>query len=189
MQVHYGEGLANHTGPESCAVNGEVCGGTLKGERAGQSSSRETFLYQDAAVVTKTEGKTYGYGIASVQSVLCGHRTWHARTLLAWAPGDLQFAHSPARGGPRRKGEETGTSPCRYWCTCRRRRSMQHAARGLPQHSRTSFSSARRLLPMICTKIFALVGVFLPLVLLYLYFACFRPNSLPLPHRLPRWHG
>ena len=97
MQVPYGEGLANHTGPESCAVYREVCGDTLTGERAGQPSSRATFLLQDAA----------GYDIASAQSVLCGQRTWHARTLLAREPGDLQLDHSPARGGPRRKGEES----------------------------------------------------------------------------------
>ena len=93
MQVHYGEGLTNHTG-----------GDALTGERAGQPSSGETFSLQDAAVVTKTEGKTNGYGIASAQSVLYGHKTWHTRTLLAREQEDLQFDHSPARGGPRRKG-------------------------------------------------------------------------------------
>ena len=35
MQVHYGEGLANHTDPESCAVYREVCGEALTGERTG----------------------------------------------------------------------------------------------------------------------------------------------------------
>ena len=39
MQVHYGEGVANHTGPESCAVYREVCGEALTGERIGQPLS------------------------------------------------------------------------------------------------------------------------------------------------------
>ena len=47
VKVHYGEGVANHTGPESCAAYREVCGEALTGERAGQVLSRETFLIQD----------------------------------------------------------------------------------------------------------------------------------------------
>ena len=50
MKVHYGEGVANHTGPESCAVHREVCGEALTGERAGQPLSREIILIQDANV-------------------------------------------------------------------------------------------------------------------------------------------
>ena len=88
------------------AVYREVCGEALTGERAGQPLSRESFITQGADVVTKTEGKTNGYDIASAQAVLRGHRTWHARTLLAREPGDLQFDHLPVGGGPRREGEE-----------------------------------------------------------------------------------
>ena len=51
MQVHYGEGIANHTDPESCAASREGCGEALTGERAGQPLSREIFLIQDADVV------------------------------------------------------------------------------------------------------------------------------------------
>ena len=106
MQVHYGEGVANHTGPESCAVYREVCGEALTGVRAGQPLSRETFLIQDADVVTFAEGKTIRCDIASTQSVLRGRRPWHARMLFAREPGDLQFDHLPVGGGPRREGEE-----------------------------------------------------------------------------------
>jgi hypothetical protein len=52
VEVHYGDGLANHTDPESCTAYGEVCGEALTGERTGQVLSRETFLIQDADVVT-----------------------------------------------------------------------------------------------------------------------------------------
>ena len=95
VQVHYGEGIATHTGPESCAVYREVCGEALTGERAGQPLSRETFLIQDADAVAYAEGKTIGCDIASVRAVLRGRRPWHARTFLAREPGDLQFDHSP----------------------------------------------------------------------------------------------
>jgi len=106
VQVHYGEGIANHTGPESCAAYREVCGEALTGERAGQPLSHEIFLIQDADVVTYTEGKTDGCDIASAGTVLRGRRPWHARTLFAWEPGDLQFGHSQSRSGPCREGEE-----------------------------------------------------------------------------------
>lgn len=95
MQVHYGEDIANHTGPESCAVYREVCGEALTGVCAGQPLSRETILIQDADVVAKTEGKMIGRVIASARPVLRGRRPWHARTLFAREPGDLQFDHSP----------------------------------------------------------------------------------------------
>jgi hypothetical protein len=60
VQVHYGEGVANHADLESCAAYREVCGEALTGERAGQPLSHEIFLIQDADVVTYTEGKTNG---------------------------------------------------------------------------------------------------------------------------------
>ena len=106
MQVHYGEGVANHTDPESCAVHREACGEALTGERAGQPLSHEIFLIQDADVVTFAEGKTGGCAIASTRTVLRGRRPWHARKLFAWEPGDLQFDHLHSRSGPCREGEE-----------------------------------------------------------------------------------
>ena len=106
MQVHYDEGVANHTGPESCAAYREVCGEALTGERAGQPLSHEIFLIQDADVVTYAEGKMNGRDIASARTVLRGRRPWHVWTLFAWEPGDLQFDHLQSRNGPRREGEE-----------------------------------------------------------------------------------
>jgi hypothetical protein len=106
VQVHYGEGIANHTGPESCVAYREVCGEALTGDRAGQPLSREIFLIQGADAFTFAEGKTDGRVTASARTVLRGRRPWHARTLFAWEPGDLQFDHLPSRGGPCREGEE-----------------------------------------------------------------------------------
>ena len=39
MQVHYGEGVAIHTGPEPCAVIREDCSEASAGERTGQPLS------------------------------------------------------------------------------------------------------------------------------------------------------
>jgi hypothetical protein len=41
VQVPYDEGVANHIGPESCAVAREVLGEALTGECIGQPLSRE----------------------------------------------------------------------------------------------------------------------------------------------------
>ncbi len=41
MKVSYSEGVATHTGPESCAAAGNRGRESLTGERAGQVSSRE----------------------------------------------------------------------------------------------------------------------------------------------------
>jgi hypothetical protein len=41
MKESYGEGVATHTGPESCAVDREVGGEALTGVRTGWVSSRE----------------------------------------------------------------------------------------------------------------------------------------------------
>ena len=60
VQVHYGEGIVNQTGPESCAVYREVCCEALTGERAGQPLSREIFLIQNADAVTYAKAKRTG---------------------------------------------------------------------------------------------------------------------------------
>jgi RNA-directed DNA polymerase len=49
MKEPYGEGLASHTGPESCARNCKVEGEALTGAQAGGVFSRE--------MCTKSEGR------------------------------------------------------------------------------------------------------------------------------------
>ena len=56
MQVSYSEGLAIHTGPESCVGIREDAGEALTGEHIGQPSSRESLIFPDADVVGITEG-------------------------------------------------------------------------------------------------------------------------------------
>jgi hypothetical protein len=83
VQVHYGECVANHTDPKSCAAYREVCGEALTGERAGQPLSHEIFLIQDADMVTYAEGNTNGCDNASARTGLRGRRPgMHGRSLL-----------------------------------------------------------------------------------------------------------
>ena len=62
MQVHYGEGVANHIGP---AVYRDVCGKALTGERAGQPSSFES-ISQMPTVSQYREGNMGGVSTVAV---------------------------------------------------------------------------------------------------------------------------
>ena len=53
MQVSYGEGLANHTGPESCGAVREGVVEALTGEGAGRVFSRERVILRDADAVRR----------------------------------------------------------------------------------------------------------------------------------------
>ena len=60
MEVSYGEGLATHTGPESCTVDREVGGEALTGECAGRVLSREISGFQlRGADAVDTCGRPY----------------------------------------------------------------------------------------------------------------------------------
>ena len=56
MQVHYDEGVANHIGPEPCAVVREGIGEASAGDRIGQPLSREIDVILGADAVPLTEG-------------------------------------------------------------------------------------------------------------------------------------
>ena len=59
MQESYGEGLATHAGPESCASTREGGGEALTGVRAGRTSSREMGMkFEGAHAVRRAEGNT-----------------------------------------------------------------------------------------------------------------------------------
>ena len=108
MKVSCSEGIANHTGPESCVDTREDAGEALTGERIGQPLSRESTLIPGADVVLLTEGNTDGRDIASAQTARRGLRHWHVRTLFAREPGDLMVGQHlyACCTGPRREGEE-----------------------------------------------------------------------------------
>jgi hypothetical protein len=106
VQVHYGEGVAIHIGPEPCVGTREGDGEASVGERIGQPLSRVRSLVPSADVVQNTEGSTDGREIASARPARRGRRHWHVWTLLAREPGGLGFGHRLDTAGPRRKGEE-----------------------------------------------------------------------------------
>ena len=60
MQVHHGEGVATHIGPEPCVVSREDAGEASVGERIGQPWSRESKIVSGAHVVIITEGNMDG---------------------------------------------------------------------------------------------------------------------------------
>ena len=118
MKVHYGEGVATHTGPESCALRREASREALTdvapdpcavlreddceasvGERIGQPLSREIVINSGADVVHLTEGKIGGRVTASARRTRRGLRPWHVRTLLVREPGDLWIGHRPLVAG------------------------------------------------------------------------------------------
>jgi hypothetical protein len=95
VQVHCGEGIASHIGPEPCGgVREDVCEASA-GDRIGQPLSCEMKLTPGADAVLKAEGETAGRATASARPARRGLRPWHVRTLLVREPGDLM----PDQGG------------------------------------------------------------------------------------------
>jgi len=92
VQVHCGEGLATHTGPESCAHGREATGEALTGERIGQPLSGENSLW-GADALEVAEGNMGGCDSASASSTPRRLRPWHVRTPPEREPGDLR--HRP----------------------------------------------------------------------------------------------
>jgi hypothetical protein len=107
VRVPDGEGIANHTVPESCVVCREAQHEALTGVRVGQPSSHESHVLRGADAVTEAEGNTDRRARASTCLTSRGLRPWHARTLFAREPGDLSFGQPPHWAGPRREGEES----------------------------------------------------------------------------------
>ena len=92
MQVHDSEGLATHTGPESCVDAREGMGEALTGERIGQPLSGENSI-RGADALEKAEGNMGRRESASACPTLRRLRPWHVRTPSEREPGDLR--HRP----------------------------------------------------------------------------------------------
>ena len=106
MQVHYGEGVATHIGPEPCVGIREGVGEASAGEHIGQPLSRESLKVPGAHVVIFTEGNMGGRVIASTRPTRRGRRPWHVWKLLVREPGGLGADQRLDTAGPHRKGEE-----------------------------------------------------------------------------------
>ena len=82
MQESYGEGVAIHTGPESCAGRREATREALTGERIGQPLSGEIPIIRSADALVPAEGNMDGHAIASARPTprrLC-------QSALEWDP-------------------------------------------------------------------------------------------------------
>ena len=105
MKEPYGEGLASHTGSESCAwYSRKVAREALTGAQAGRVLSREMYSNQSADAVPLAEGNIDGCEKASSHWTLRGLRPLHAWKLHAREPGGLTSArHREGRAGWRRR--------------------------------------------------------------------------------------
>jgi hypothetical protein len=107
VQVHCGDGVVTHTGPEPCAGTREGTGEASVGERTGQPLSREIRDVLGADAFDNAQCDTGGRVITSARTARRGRRTWHVRTLFAREPGDLASGRREKMlSGPHRKGEE-----------------------------------------------------------------------------------
>jgi hypothetical protein len=79
MEESYGEGLATHTGPESCAEVREGLGEALTGAYVGRVSSRENVChFRGADAVGTAEGNIVRVVKARRSRALRGRRPRHA---------------------------------------------------------------------------------------------------------------
>jgi hypothetical protein len=92
VEVRYSEGLATHTGPESCAQAREGLGEALTGERAGQPLCGENSVW-GADALEEAEGNMGWHASASAGSTPRRLRPWHVRKAPVREPGDLR--HRP----------------------------------------------------------------------------------------------
>jgi RNA-directed DNA polymerase len=108
VKVHYGEELANHTGPESCVSRREVTDEASTGVRAGQPLSGENRVVRSADALVVAESNTGRREIASAYPAPRRLRPWHAPKFLAREPGELQ--HYPGMPSWDRFGKTKGRS-------------------------------------------------------------------------------
>ena len=109
MREPYGEGVATHTGPESCAVDREVGGEALTGVRAGWAMSREIHAPRkralrgaDAVSQCGRQDQVYRYREVRLDPARSGDPA-HVRKHLAREPGDPVSACWRGSGRPCRE--------------------------------------------------------------------------------------
>ena len=89
MRVHYGEGVANHTGPEPCAVIREGGGEASVGDCTGQPLSREIYAKSRVPTRFSLRKATWKARYRERLKARRGRRPWHVQTPLGREPGDL----------------------------------------------------------------------------------------------------
>jgi len=86
------EGLAIHSGHESCAGGREAAREALAGVRVGQPLSGVTLPIRSAHALQSAEGNMFRRAFASAGQLRAVVRPWHARTSLDREPRDLRSA-------------------------------------------------------------------------------------------------
>ena len=100
MKVHYGEGVATHTGPESCALRREASREALTGVCVGQVVSGESNVVRGANAVVAAEGNRGGCDSARIRTTPRRLGPWHAHTPPAREPDFLPMVKGLTwRGG------------------------------------------------------------------------------------------
>src|SRR5215471_3222318 len=86
VKVHYGEGVATHTGPESCTLRREASREALTGVCIGQVVSGESNVVRGADAVVAAEGNRGGCDSASIRTTRSGPHApaSHARGRIFW---------------------------------------------------------------------------------------------------------
>src|ERR1700704_1020835 len=95
VQVHYDEGVANHTGPEPCVAVREGGSEASAGERIGQPLSHERSSPREADAVRRAEGNRAGRVNASALATRRGQRP------CKWGPPLVGERGTPPPGGGR----------------------------------------------------------------------------------------
>jgi RNA-directed DNA polymerase len=108
VKVHYGEGVATHTGPESCALRREASREALTGVCVGQVVSGESNVVRGANAVVAAEGNRGGCDSARIRTTPRRLGPWHAHTPPAREPGELR--HRLRRRSRGRNGKTGGHS-------------------------------------------------------------------------------
>ena len=106
VQVHYGEGVATHAGPEPCVGTREGAGEASAGERIGQPLSRENKIVPSAHVFRITEGNMDGRASAKRLSGSAWSKTLACAEALCTGTGRSRVRPADGHAGPHREGEE-----------------------------------------------------------------------------------
>lgn len=109
MKVHYGEGIATYTGPESCGCRREAVREALTGVLVGQPLSGEIRIVQSADALHSAEGNREVAATARPLPTLRRRRPRHASTPPVREPGGLQVARDGRVSGI--MGKADGRSP------------------------------------------------------------------------------
>jgi hypothetical protein len=107
MRVLYGEGLASHTGSESCAGAREGVGEALTGECVGRVLSREITSSGCRRCTTKRKATSTVSVVREAGGPCAVEDPVHARKLFTREPGCPTFAHGRWPVG--REARITGT--------------------------------------------------------------------------------